>query len=406
MLYDNLPVSLPWYPRIELQDRLRQNVAVDPKICQLAPYDGVLPFQFRKPARSELPVNWVIKCVGAARAEDYMAGHVDAVVVDMSSFIMSALQWTTLDDTDIFTFIWDNNSFDLITTTVIDGLPPGIYYMEMEFTQYNPEDGYGGNWVSETFRVPEDRFSWIDELTCNYPRIMWYHETDLKPIHYLGDGSFYNLLFLDTFITASEPVFEIKGEEDGLGELIPTFQKAIIKYRISAIVPDFIKVALYIMQMHDYKEVMTERGFRHGEIKNPEVSHSLLSDGAYSVVELLFEQMQLITNTACSDQMEPPLGYEIGYTPTLVTTFCNGSGGIFAHVTTLGVPFGTYGVLQGRIGLGAFTNCYPYISRTQLLSGWSGNIGGGTGFTSFRVVFWTFSFSVGNTATSFPVPSC
>lgn len=404
MLFDNLPLPLPWYPQIQLQDRFRPNVSHDPNIAQLAPNDGVLPFQFFKNSTSEIPKKWYIRCMSNAKIQDYINGFEDEIAVDLTAFIPAVLQWDAFEAGDWFCFINDNNSFSLITPTLPDGLPPGLYYMEMLFVEGVPGHGGTAHFVSEIFKVPDMPFGWDNPQTCNYPCFKWSHNTDLKPMHYLGDGSFYNLLYLDTFITASEPEFEIEGETDGNNELIPTFQKAVIKYRISAIVPDFIKIALYMMQMHDNKYLITELGLRQGELKNPEVSATLTSDGAYSAVEVLFEQNTLITSTSCEAVLAEQEPFETASGQALTTGYCNGSGSVVATMTDF--PGGVYGELWGRVGAGPFVFLSGPASRAAVLAGYSTIIAGSAGITRFKIRFRTFGFYTGESALSIPTPTC
>lgn len=407
-LFENLPLPLPWYHSVTLQDRFRQNVAVDPKITQLAPFDGVLPFQIRKPATSEIPTTWVIRCAASNKLDYYVAGGVDPVVVDMSAFIMLALTFETLDGKDVIIFNYDNNSFNLIQSTVVDGLPPGIYYMQMEFLELGFESDALGNWCSETFRVPDDKFSWASTYgECNYPKLVWSHPSDIKPVHYGGSTEFYNVVFLDTFVTASEPEYITTLEKDGLEENIPVMQKLVVKYRISKIVPDYLKIALFFMQMHDNVSITLEKQLRSGDIKNPEVSATLLSDGAYSLLELYFEQISLLVKTSCTDDMVEPDPYTNPITPTLVTGYCFATGDADVQVTTGGVPVGLYGELWKRVGAGPWAMVYDYISRYDLLTGTTVNIGASTVVSQFKVVLRTFTFSgVAETLASTPVATC
>jgi hypothetical protein len=418
MLFDNFPLPLPWYPLVTLQDRFRQNVAMNAVITQLAPNDGLLPFQFRKPTSSEYPATWKIKCAENGILQDYIDGYSDSTVLDISSFSLSALEVLTLVDADTLIdydyFIFKNEKNSLsILAALAGGLPPGVYYMEMDFgtgIPSNPESG--GKWCSETFRVPSDVFTWdIPAEECNYPCFKWSNNSEIAPLHYDSgdDNLFYNLLYLDTWITASEPVYEQTGENDGYNEFHANFQKLIIKYRLSCAIPDYIKIALYAMQLHENKYLFTEHQLRQGEIKNLEISATLSTDGALSFVEMLFEQMVLTVKTNCMEEMAAPVGYSIVLdTPVVLTTgFCDASGAVDASVTGGPIPAGIFAELWGQVGVGAYTLVYPYISKADLIAGWSGNIGPGTGIGHFKLVFRTFAFYVTAESTiSVPSPTC
>lgn len=412
MLFDNLPLPLPWYSRVTLQDRFRQNVAMNAVVTQLGPKDGILPFQLRKPSFSLLPISWVIKCAANGKLQDYIDGYEDPTVVDLSAFILTALQWLTKtdpdgDDYDYIIFKNEKNSLDMISGTFPDGLPYGVYYMEMDFGEgYDPPE-LGGKWCSETFRIPVDPFSWdVPAIDCNYPCFKWWHDSDIIPIHYDGDYDhlFYNLLYLDTWITASEPVYVTQGKNDGFEEYHEQFQKAVIKYRISTIIPDYIKVALYLFLLHENKYLFTEHQLRQGKIKNLEVTSSLSDDGALSVVEILFEQISLMVKTNCPINMGDPLGYEIGGGPYGLTVHTCESGPLTIEMQiTTTFPAGLYGELWAQHGSGAFVLIIPYVSRADLLAGCTRIVPLGPGYGHYKVVFRTFAFTVGESVHAVPI---
>lgn len=397
MLFDNLPLPLPWYDTILKQDRLRPHVNEATQFAQLAPKDGLLPFQFRKEATSELPTTWVIKCVSDATREDYMNGHTDTVVVDLGAFITTALEWGTLDEEDYFMFLDVENGAGLIGA-LPDGLPAGLYYMEMIFLETVEK------FTSEIFRVPDERFEWNDMGTCKFPRFKWRNDGDMSPIHYRSDDTFFNYLYLDSFITASEPEIEIEGLPDGKNELIPTFQKGVIKYKISALLPDFAKVALYIMQMHGVIELTTEYGVRTGTLKNIDVTASPTSDEAYSVVTITFEQMSLFVKTGCEAEMTEPGGVSVAGGMALTTTYCSDSGSVTALAASF--PPGYYAELWAKVG-GVYGIVKTYISRYNILAGWGGTISPGLGASHFKLKIKAFTYDpLAESAESSPTPSC
>lgn len=414
MLFDNLPLPLPWYPKVTLQDRFRQNVAMDAIITQLAPMDGILPFQLRKPSNNLLPITWKIKCAANGNILDYIEGFEDPTVVDLSSVISTKLSWLTREETgtgdmyDYIIFNYESNDFYIIVGTLPDGLPPGVYYMEMDFGPRSGDEdpALTGKWCSETFKVPTDRFT-IDRrsLGCNYPSFQWSHNSDIEPIHYdsSDDVPFYNILILDTWITASEPQYVTEGKNDGLEEYHEQFQKAVIQYHISAIVPDYIKVSLYLFLLHENKHIFTEHNLREGDIKNVKVTSSLSDDGAHSIVEILFEQMSLMVKTNCDINMRIPPGFEIGGGPwTLSVHACFASGLI--EVLMDSFPAGYYGELWGYIGAGPdYGLLVPYISRTDLLAGWSTIVGPPANYSHYKVVIRTFTFPVAESTVAGPI---
>ena len=411
MIFENFPLPLPWHKKVTLQDRFRQNVALNAVVTQLAPSDGLLPFQFSKNWEGVLPVTWKIKCCKTNNIEDYLTSNPDDTTIDISDFIVPALEWTSfvlegIGERDYIIFKNEKNSLDILAD-LVDGLPPGVYYMEMDF-------GEGHDvWVSETFRVPTERFTWglPPDDDCKFCCFKWSHNTDIKPMHYDGDEDtpFYNLLYLDSFIHASEPIYEVAGDNDGLNEFHASFKKLMVKYRVSAMVPDYIKVALFAFHLHENQTFYSERGLREGDIKNYEITSQIQQpDGALSIVEVMFEQISLLVNTNCPEAMAEPEGVGIGFTPpTIAVDFCESSGTVTVLATGGTIPAGLYGELWGRDGTDPFELAYPYISAADLYAGWSGDIGGGTGFDSFEIRYRTFTYYDG--ASSGPVaatPSC
>lgn len=413
MLFDNLPLSLPWYNDIAKQDRFKLNVAQDAIFCQLAPNDGLLPFQFRKDAASAFPASWTIRCMQRKPLEWYNpGGNEDPVIADLSHFIVPALHGETLDGEDVITFIQSSNALNiLLGSTLGDVLPPGIYYMQMDFLDPGIESFY-----SEIFRVPEDGFDYDSPGSTNYLTFKWKHSSDIRPIHYgvdygvAPDGYFYNKLILDSIVTASEPILDIEIQKDGKNEPFATFQKAIIKYHVTAFVPDYLKIALHLMEIHDWKYLVDVKGIREGEIKNLEVTSSLANDGAQSVVEILFEQMVLISSTNCEDNMTEPEGESFfADTPFVLTTgFCEPSGDISVSLTGGPASGPCYGELWGDAGAG-YVLAYSHIDISAMTTHgpWVGNVGPATGFTHFKIKFRTFTFYVTlESSVSVPTATC
>jgi hypothetical protein len=113
---------------------------------------------------------------------------------------------------------------------------------------------------------------------------------------------FRNVAYLDTFITASEPEIVEDGERDGHDELIITFQKAIIKYRITLPVAEYLKKAMSLLNMHDHVILTTHRSIRSGELEKLTFSSVLEANGAFSIVDLLFQETILVKK-GCGENM-------------------------------------------------------------------------------------------------------
>ena len=403
MIFDNLPIALPWYNNIILQDRFRPSVNENSIVCQLAPYDGVLPFQIRKNSLSELPATWKIKCVDGGSLQDYLDGKTDETLIDLSTYILDCFEALTLDGSDYLMVKDAKNALNLIIPTLADGIPAGTYYFECEFSD--------ATWVSELFRVPEDRFTWDRaDNGCHYPCLKWSNEKDLAPIHYDSSDTdiFYNLLYLDTYLTASEPEYLTVVEKDGQEEPIETFVKIIVKYRLSAYVPDYLKIAIFMIHLHDNKYIYLENGTREGVMKNTEITAALQPDGAYSTIEILFEQDQILVKPQCGETMTAPddcPAFADIDAFSITTTFCEPTGAV-----TVSLGFsptaGRYGQLYGAVGAGTYFLVKEYISRADLIFGWSGFIDSGTGITKFKLLLRSFACEYEWSTPSIPSPSC
>lgn len=281
MIFNELPVAFPWYEKLEQQNRYNENVE---PICDyklISPADAFLPFQFAKTQiGGVLPNMWEVYDV-----------NTQTRVADISSQI-AILDRRALDGREYFTYHGAK-----ITGL---GLPTGYYYSRMAWPD-------GTFQFSEMFHVPEKWFNIADDDNIEYLKFVWYNQNDLRPIFYndLGtDGlpKFKNVLYLDSFITASEPEIVEDGTRDGNDELIPTFQKAIINYRITAAVPDFVKRALSLLNMHDYRLLTTKRSVRTGSMDTVKVSSALEASGALSIVDIIFSEAILLKK-GCGENM-------------------------------------------------------------------------------------------------------
>lgn len=281
MLYNELPVAFPWYEKKEQQNRYGENVV---PICDyklITPSNSMLPFQFAKiTVTGTLPVTWQIFDINS-----------EVLIADISSQI-SVLDRRVLGGREYFTYYGQP-----ITGM---GLTPGYYYSMMNW-------GDGSFQFSEMFHVPERWFNLADQNDVDYLKFTWYNNNDLNPIYYNNKGvdglpKFKNSLYLDSFITSSEPEITEDGTRDGNDELVPTFQKAVISYRITAIVPDFLKKALVLLPMHDYVALTTKRSVRNGQLPTLKVASTLEASGALSIVDIIFSE-QLMVKKGCGENM-------------------------------------------------------------------------------------------------------
>jgi hypothetical protein len=281
MLFDELPIAFPWYSKIEHQNRYNENVE---PICDyklITPRDALLPFEFTKPVAGN-PTGWNIYEINTG-----------ALMATIN--VLTPVRKVTRAGLD---YIYYNGSA-LSTSGGTLSLPPGYYYSRMAFA---------GSiyYYSEMFFIPEDA-PLVGSAAVPYLKLEWWNLSDIPPIFYNditgGLPYFVNRVYLDTFITASEPEIEEDGTRDGNDELIPTFQKAIIRYRVTFEAPDFLKKALTIMQMHDQIKLTTKNNIRAGIVRRINVTSALEANGGLSIVDLLFEETIAMVKKGCAQNM-------------------------------------------------------------------------------------------------------
>ena len=363
MLYDEMPVALPWYDNIAKQDRFKPNASQDVPWPQLSPKDGLLPFQVRKPAMGERPIHFYIRCCADG-----------SEIVDMDG-IISSLEYGTNEGYDYIT--WNEEDNILLSGAGVD-IQPGDYYYEMQFRDKT--------YVSEVVRVPQDRFVWNDPTTCNYPILTWDNAgADLRPMKYSG-ATFVNKMILDTFIQASQPVIDLEIVKDGVNEPIATFQKVSIVYQMICAMPDFMKVALCVMEIHANINLVTDRGLRSGPLKNIVITGSVEEDGAHTVVTIAFEQTVIISRTSCADNMAAEDCSIVIPAPPLYSTWNLPDLSLFVKSSSF--PFGYYGeVWAYKNSVSAYIRVADYVSALNLRMGYVFPMPGGTHMADYAGVY-------------------
>jgi hypothetical protein len=285
MSFKKLPTAFPWYSRLERQNRFRENVRNLAEYGLLSPRDGLLPFQFMHPGQGVVQ-NWVIfnRATGA-------------LVATMDSGSLSQVRTVVRESRRYFYY-----GGGLLNTTGGGGLAlsEGLYYSRIGFSD-------GTNVFSEVFRVPA--CSWGVGGVSDFLKLEWWNDTDLRPIFYqdlsLGLPYFRNIVYLDTFVHTSEPEVLEEGEKDGDDKIVPTFQKAIVKYRVTDLVPDFLKVALVVMQMHDHVILTTPGGMETGEIDSIITNTQSEQGGGFSTVDIIYQEEIAMIKKGCGDNMAP-----------------------------------------------------------------------------------------------------
>jgi len=100
----------------------------------------------------------------------------------------------------------------------------------------------GDSFWSEIFRVVEYN---IHEMP--FVELNWGNPVNLSKVIY--GNLFQNKIYLDTYISHSEPQLLEEVEKDGLDKEIVVFAKMTNRYLFSEVLPDFLKTALSAMSL-------------------------------------------------------------------------------------------------------------------------------------------------------------
>ncbi len=332
MIFNELPIAFPWYEKIELQDRYRDNVATVCDFKLVTPRDALLPFELVKNMAGIMPNLWEV-----------FEANSQLKVADISASIQF-LRIRLIEGKEYF--YYDGRQLTTGAAGILN-LPAGFYYSRLSWPD-------GTLRFSEMFFIPENDlvFDLAGDFNANYLKLEWWNDADLRPVFFNdkqpnGKPYFRNIVYLDTFITASEPEIIEDGERDGNDEVVATFQKAIIKYRITAPVPDYLKKALSLLNMHDHAVLTTHKSARTGEISKPAVSSILDANGGISIVDILFRET-ILTKNVCGQNM---------------TTDCVGS------APGLNNPIGVSGsdyVLSGTAPAGSYIKVFRLNSPSEI----------------------------------------
>lgn len=321
MLFKEPPIAFPWYEKLEQQNRYMENVDQHCDFKLISPKDALLPFELARSQGGVFPQLWEIFEINSQN-----------LVANISASI-SQLRIRRIEGQEYYVY----DGAQLMTGSGVLNLAPGYYFSRL----YWSDNVYAH---SEMFVVPNaGAFNIQDDDYIQFIKLSWWNDADLRPIFYNdkrfdGTPHFKNVLYIDTFITASEPEILQDGVRDGNDETIPTFEKAIIKYRITLLVPDFLKKALAVMQMHDHIMITTKLGVRSGEVKKANVATTPEANGAYATVDILFQETILLKKN-CGDNMAADCD---GAAPTLNPVEISGSDYIISGTTFSGAAVRLY----------------------------------------------------------------
>lgn len=272
-LFNELPTVVPFFTNIKNQNRFKENVRKNCTVPLFSPSDSFLPFVLKLPKDSPAPTSWKLFDLSGVEAAD-LSNNIDV------------LQAFNYDDFSFAYYKGEKLTFQH-ESVVQDLNMKGTFYLVFEID--------GQKYFSETFTMcPEIKHN---SFSDRFVQVKFWDEKDIEPIRF-SEG-FKQWIFLDTFIHESEPQIQSDREIDGKGNEIPTFRKMIIKQKIEVVVPEFIKIALLTVQLHDNVEVF-EKNKRSGMVDRVVVTSASEESGSFATVQINFET-DVLMKTVCDD---------------------------------------------------------------------------------------------------------
>lgn len=269
MIFSELPLSFPIYKNQAFQNRFRKN-CYGKEYKLLCPSDSLLPFQFYFVSTTVVPVSeWKIYSTSGS------------LVKDLNASI----------GTHIKTSLRDDKQYNFYNGSILPGtpLPCGYYEMRIAFT------GIEGYYYSEVFYS----FGKLKSQTTEFIKIVYRNECNIGPIQYTDSETtvndtvypFQNEIYLETFITHTEPLLEIETEKDGYNNELVTFSKFNNRLLTEVVVPDYLKSAILMLQLHKSIALIDQLDLRTIAISRVFVKTQQLPETSdcMSLVQLTFE---------------------------------------------------------------------------------------------------------------------
>lgn len=272
-LFNELPTILPFFTEIRNQNRFKENVQKQCAINLLSPSDAFVPFTIKLPAGSTKPTSWK------------MYDTNDVEVADISNNIELLKAFDFGDSVYCF---YHGQQLTFKHETIEQPLNlSGNYYLKLTIDDVD--------WFSETFKMCNEIKH--DHFSNRFVKIIFWDDVDIDPIKYHDD--FKQIVYFDTFIHTSDPEIEEESESDGNNSQIPTFQKLIVKQKMEVVVPDFLKIAMLTLQIHQNVEVF-EKNKRSGKVDRTIVTPTTEEFGSFSTLDFTFET-DILIKTICQE---------------------------------------------------------------------------------------------------------
>lgn len=269
-IFKELPIVFPFYELKENQYRNREDILNLNQYDLITPNNALLPFQIEMPINKPSPEKWeVISCDG--RPID-ITNNLSIIKIYVFSDKKQAIY-----KGDALTFSYESIIEEL-------NMPCGDYYSVFTFPD-------GSKYVSEFFHVENFK---VNEIS-KFVKVDFWNEKDLEPILYRDE--FKQTIYLDTFINQFIPEVDEETSKDGYNNELPVFQKLMLKYKFVGVVPDFIKIALVSLQIHDSVYLYINES-RKGYISRVVVTATPHDEGGMNDVDVVFED-DILYKSAC-----------------------------------------------------------------------------------------------------------
>ena len=274
-LFNELPTILPFYTNLRNQNRFKENTKKNCDFNLLSPSNALLPFMLKLPKGSPKPTSF--KLISENGVETDLSNNISKLkAIDFDDFAYCYYNGEKL------TFKYEEIEQDLNLN--------GKYYIELLIDDIK--------YFSEVFLMSNEIKS--ESFSDKFVKFEFYDTKDIEPIR--SRNNFKQIVYFDTFIHTSEPEVEEEAERDGNNNAIPTFSKLTIKQKIEILVPDFIKIALMTLQLHEEIFVF-EQNKRSGKIDRIKINPTTEDGGAFSTVEVILET-DILTKTQCENNKQ------------------------------------------------------------------------------------------------------
>lgn len=300
MIIKELKLPFPIYAERQRQHRYRTNCAGQIITGLLTPKNALLPFQFRTigvPVTLPTVTGFSLFSVCNDSAGGTTSIITDPGLVPLTDEAGNNLTTDSVSagspdidlssDIGLISVVGFNGGVNFIYNGQVlsQSIPCGFY--EAKITLSN-----GLIFWSEVFHVTE-------HLLVGMPfiRLRWKNPVDLVDIYYTG--GFQNVIYLDTFISHTEPIFTEEVEKDGIDTEVVVFAKITSKLLFSEIVPEYLKTALAAMPVHRQIDLYDPLFSILTDVLRVKVTTQAEGSGCFSFVEAQFEIEDELYRMAC-----------------------------------------------------------------------------------------------------------